>query len=179
MRADIEKQVGRSLQSPNDFQYLIQQIWKSKHSILSLSTIKRLWGYVESSSMPRISTLNTLSQFIGYADWNAYLVALEQRSEIESALFDGEGIRTAELTINDRIEVTWQPNRRCVFRYIGGQRFVVEEAVNSKLHQGDTFDAVCFIVQHPMYLDNLLLADGTHTSYVAGKKNGLTSAKKL
>ena len=60
--------------------------------MLSLSTIKRVWGYVESSGAPRISTLNTLAQFLDYADWNAYLVALEQRKESESGMFMGEGV---------------------------------------------------------------------------------------
>ena len=43
LRSDIEKQLGQTLHSPADFQCLIQQIWNKQHTILSLSTIKRLW----------------------------------------------------------------------------------------------------------------------------------------
>ena len=118
LRSDIEKHIGRTLQSPADFEQLIQQIWNKQHRVLSLSTIKRIWGYVESSSMPRLSTLNTLSQFLDYTDWNAYLVPLEQRKESESGMFMGEGVRVSELQVGECIEVTWQPNRHCVFRYI-------------------------------------------------------------
>ena len=179
LRSDIEKRIAQTLHSPADFQWLIQQIWNKQHTILSLSTIKRLWGYVPSNGVPRLSTLNTLSQFLGYADWNAYLVALEQRGGNESAMFQGEGISSSALQPNDRIEVCWQPNRRCVFCYLGNNQFVVDESKNAKLHIGDRFSAATFMVGHPMYLDNLLLSDGTYTSYVAGKRHGLTSVTTL
>ena len=179
LRKEIEQRIGHSLQSPNDFQTLVRQIWASNHSMLSISTIKRLWGYVDSTANPRISTLNTLSQFLGYADWNAYLSSLEQRTENESDLFKGDGIRTSELSINDLVEISWLPNRVCVFRYLGDNHFVVEKSKNAKLQMENTFDAIAFIIGKPMYLSNLKRQDGTPTSYIAGKKNGLTSVRKL
>ena len=176
---DIEQHFGQQLQSPADFQLLLQQIWEKQHAILSLSTIKRLWGYVASNGTPRLSTLNTMAQFLGFADWNAYLVALEQRGGIESALCTGEGIQTADLQAEDRIVVAWQPNRQCTFRYLGENQFVVEDSTNAKLQQGTTFSAARFMIGQPMYLDNIHLADGTHTSYVAGKRHGLTSVNLI
>lgn len=179
LRSDLEQRVGQQLQSPADFQLLIQQIWEKKHAVLSLSTIKRLWGYVESNGEPRLSTLNTLAKFLDFADWNAYLVALEQRGGTESAMFTGEGIHTADLQAGDRIAVAWQPNRQCTFRYLGDNQFVVEDSENAKLQRGTIFSAARFMIGQPMYLDNILLADGSRTSYVAGKRNGLTSVIKL
>lgn len=179
LRSDLEQRVGQQLQSPADFQLLIQQIWEKNHAVLSLSTIKRLWGYVESNGEPRLSTLNTLAKFLDFADWNAYLVALEQRGGTESAMFTGEGIQTADLQAGDRIAVAWQPNRQCTFRYLGNNQFVVEESKNAKLQRATTFSAARFMIGQPMYLDNILLADGTRTSYVAGKRNGLTSVTKI
>ena len=179
LRSDLEQRVGQQLQSPADFQLLIQQIWEKNHAVLSLSTIKRLWGYVESNGAPRLSTLNTLAQFLGFTDWNAYLVALEQRGGTESAMFTGEGIQTADLQAGDKVAVAWQPNRQCTFRYLGDNQFVVEESKNAKLQRGTIFSAARFMISQPMYLDNILLADGTRTSYLAGKRNGLTSVIKL
>ena len=179
LRSDLEQRVGQQLQSPADFQLLIQQIWEKNHAVLSLSTVKRLWGYVESNGAPRLSTLNTLAKFLDFTDWHAYLVSLEQRGGIESAMFMGEGIQTSELKKGDLIAVTWQPNRQCTFRYLGDNQFVVEESKNAKLQRGTTFSAARFMIGQSMYLDNVLLADGTRTSYVAGKHNGLTSVIKL
>ena len=179
LRSDLEQRVGQQLQSPADFQLLIQQIWEKNHAVLSLSTIKRLWGYVDSNGAPRLSTLNMLAQFLGFTDWNAYLVALEQRGGSESAMFTGEGIQTSDLQAGDRIAVAWQPNRQCIFRYLGDNQFVVEESKNAKLQRGTIFSAARFMIAQPMYLDNILLADGTRISYVAGKRNGLISVTKI
>ena len=179
LRSDLEQRVGQQLQSPADFQLLIQQIWEKNHAVLSLSTIKRLWGYVDSNGAPRLSTLNTLAQFLGFTDWNAYLVSLEQRGGTESAMFTGEGIQTADLQAGDKVAVAWQPNRQCTFRYLGDNQFVVEESKNAKLQQGTTFSTARFMIGQPMYLDNILLADGTRSSYVAGKHHGLTSVTKI
>ena len=179
LRRDIEQHMEQQLQSPADFQLLIHRIWEKQHAVLSLSTIKRLWGYVESNGAPRLSTLNTLARFLNFTDWHAYLVSLEQRGGIESAMFTGEGIQTSELKKGDLIAVTWQPNRQCTFRYLDENQFVVVESKNAKLQKNTTFSAVRFMIGQPMYLDNILLADGTHTSYIAGKRHGLTSVIKL
>lgn len=179
LRKNIEQHIGRSLQSPSDFQYLIDCVWKKQHLFVSLSTIKRLWGYINSNGQPRLSTLNTLSQFLGYTDWNAYLAALELRSETESDLFKGEGVCSADLSINDLLQVSWLPNRQCTFRYLGNNRFEVIESIHAKLQVGDRFEAIAFIIGKPMYLDHLQRQDGTTTSYVAGKRNGITSVQLI
>lgn len=107
------------------------------------------------------------------------------RSDIESAVFEGEGIHIDDLQKGDRIEVTWLPNRRCVFRYEGEAHFTIEEAENAKLHVGDSFEAVCFIIGKPMYLDDVQRDDNNVQStkegfsYVAGSKHGLNSVRKL
>lgn len=179
LRKDIEQHLGLTLHTPTDFQLLIQRIWNEQHTILSLSTIKRLWGYIDSSARPRISTLNTLSQFLGHTDWNAYLAALELRSETESDLFKGEGISSKDLAINDLVQVSWLPNRQCTFRYLGCNRFEVLESIHAKLQVGDTFETIAFIIGKPMYLDHIQRQDGTKASYVAGKRNGLLTVQQV
>lgn len=179
LRLAVEQHIGRSLHTPSDFDFLIQQIWEQQHQVLSQSTIKRLWEYVDSAAQPRLSTLNTLAQFVGYADWNAYLAMLELHNETQSELFHGEGIRVEDLSVGDLIEVQWLPNRQCVFRYLGDNHFVVQHSIHAKLQVGDTFDAIAFIIGKPMYLDHITRPDTTVTTYVAGKKHGITSVKVI
>ena len=50
-----------------------------------------------------------------------------------------------DLTAGDHIMVSWKPNRRCTFRYIGDGRFMVEKSENSKLKVGNTFS--CGIIR--------------------------------
>lgn len=181
LRMDIEHEVKRKIRTPYDFEFLAGVIWERLHENISPTTLKRLWGYIDGADTTRRTTLCLLSQFLGFADWEAYIASLATRTDIESAAFEGEGIHINDLQPGDRVEVTWLPNRRCVFRYEGEAHFIVEEAANAKLHAGDTFDTTCFLVGKPMYLDNLQKDEVPSTkesvSYVAGSKNGLNSVK--
>lgn len=140
---------------------------------------KGLWGYIEGADTTRRTTLCLLSQFLGYADWEAYLAALAQRTDVESEAFAGEGLNIDDLQAGDRIEVTWLPNRRCVFCYEGNAHFLVTEAENAKLHVGDRFETACFLIGKPMYIDRLVRGDNPPTAYVAGSRNGLLTVRKL
>ena len=90
-----------------------------------------------------------------------------------------EGIHTKDLQPGQSIEVTWLPNRRCVFRYFGDMRFEVVESVNSKLSVGDTFTSTFFLTGQPLYMDQLLQSAQPPVSYVAGNSGGLQSVTLL
>ena len=77
------------------------------------------------------------------------------------------------------LEVTWLPNRRCVFRYEGDAHFEVTKAENAKLHVGDRFETACFIIGKPLYIDRLVRGDQPPTAYVAGSKNGLLKVERV
>lgn len=183
LRVDIEREVKRKIRTPYDFEFLAGVIWERLHENLSPTTLKRLWGYIDGADTTRRTTLCLLSQFLGFADWETYLASLATRTDVESAAFEGEGIHIDDLQKGDRVEVTWLPNRRCVFRYEGEAHFFVEEAENAKLHVGDTFDTACFLIGQPMYLDNIQRDVASTTqdgfSYVAGSKHGLHTVRKL
>lgn len=177
LRQDIENELKRRIKTPYDFEFLAGVVWERLHENISPTTLKRLWGYIDGADTTRRTTLCLLSRFLGYADWEAYLAALSSRSDIESAAFDGEGLNIDDLHIGECVEVTWLPNRRCVFRYEGGAHFVVTEAENAKLHVSDRFETACFIIGKPMYIDRLVRGNEPPTAYVAGAKNGLTSVQ--
>ena len=183
LRMDIEREVKRKIRTPYDFEFLAGVIWERLHENLSPTTLKRLWGYIDGADTTRRTTLCLLAQFLGFADWEAYEASLTTRTDIESAAFEGEGIHIDDLQKGDRVEVTWLPNRRCVFRYEGEAHFLVLESENAKIQVGDTFDTACFLIGQPMYLDNLQRDVASTTqdgfSYVAGSKHGLNSVRKL
>lgn len=179
LRQDIESEVKRLIKTPYDFEFLSGVIWERLHENISPTTLKRLWGYIDGADVTRRSTLCLLSRFLGYSDWEAYLAALSERTEVESDIFKGEGLDISQLKAGERIEVTWLPNRRCVFLYEGNARFLVTEAENSKLHKGDRFETACFLIGKPMYLDRLVRGDAAPTAYIAGAKNGLLTVRKL
>src|SRR5690606_8383786 len=69
-----------------DFLSLSQQIENGTGVILSITTLKRLWGKVHYQSTPTVATLNALVRFIDYENWQAY-----KQSKLDFSL---EEIRT-------------------------------------------------------------------------------------
>ena len=179
LRKDVEARFGTRPATPADFESLIAQIWLCLRENLALSTLERLWGYVEGANNTRLSTLNILARYVGSRDWNDYTNRLKEGEHGSSNPFIAEGIHTKDLQPGQSIEVTWLPNRRCVFRYLGDMRFEVVESVNSKLNAGDTFVSTFFLTGQPLFIDQLVLTGHTTVSYVAGNNGGLQSVTLL
>lgn len=175
LRKDVEARFGTRPATPSDFQSLTYQIYQCLHENLALSTLERLWGYVEGADNTRRSTLNILSRYVGSRDWDDYTTRLKEGEHGSSNPFIAEGIHTKDLQPGQVVEVTWLPNRRCVFRYLGDMRFEVVESVNSKLNVGDSFVSTFFLAGQPLYIDQLILTGHTPVSYIAGNNGGLQS----
>lgn len=175
LRQDVEARAGIHPSTPADFETLIALIWNQQHEYIALSTLERLWGYVDGANNTRRSTLNLLAQYIGFQDWDSYLENLRAIERGSSNPFIGEGIHTQDLTPGQQIEVTWLPNRRCVFRYLGDMRFEVVESDNSKLQVGSSFLTTFFLKGQPLYMDQLTQSGQSPVSYVAGNNGGLQS----
>lgn len=80
---DIEQKLdwGKSSTWHNEvFEELSELIHESTHILLSDTTLKRVWGRVNYDGAPSISTLNALSNFLGYANWREYKTALSHTS---------------------------------------------------------------------------------------------------
>lgn len=69
----VEEKVDRKMKTPKDFDFLVGQIYEETHRSISASTLKRLWGYVDSYPSIRESTLNLLAQFVGYESYSHFL----------------------------------------------------------------------------------------------------------
>lgn len=173
----IEDRTNIKPKSPADFSQLSDIIWESTHEQLSASTLKRLWGYFKGVGTIRNSTLVILARYLGFKDWEDFLAHLNQDNGSDPVL--STQIKTNDLSVGDRIMVSWKPNRCCTFRYLGDQQFIVEEAVNSKLKANDTFFCAVFILHAPLYLTNLVQGNNPPVTFVAGKKDGLCEVKKI
>lgn len=179
LRKDVEARLGMRPATPADFETLIAQIWLNLHENIALSTLERLWGYVDGANNTRLSTLNILSRYVGSCNWDDYTNLLKESEHGSSNPFIAEGIHTKDLQPGQSIEVTWLPNRRCVFRYLGNMRFEVVESQNSKLSVGDTFISTFFLKGQPLYIDQLIQNAQPPVSYVAGNNGGLQSVTLL
>lgn len=77
--------------STKDFSELASEIHKKTGVLLSVSTLKRIWGRVQYSSNPNRSTLDTLSQYLGYTGWIDYTHSTPEKKQRELHPFFQKG----------------------------------------------------------------------------------------
>lgn len=169
----MQQTSDREMRTPNDFDHLATSIYSRLHESVSVSTLKRLFGYVRSDSTPRRAVLDVLCRYVGYTDWAAFCRRDAADALIESNPILGEAVSADALCTGDLITVLWQPDRECTFRCTGHHRFVVESSRGSKLSVGDTFVAHQFVSDEPLYLESLSMRGSIPVSYVCGRENGI------
>jgi hypothetical protein len=55
-----------------DFERLAAAIEEKTGVLLSITTLKRIWGKVKYDSSPTLTTLNTLARFLDFEDWRSF-----------------------------------------------------------------------------------------------------------
>lgn len=170
----IEDITGQHYDSPRDFSKLSDLISDKTGEHISPSTLKRLWGYVDSANEPRTSTLDILARFIGYKDFESFKHD-DKPTKVQSNITFGDNISSEDLAVGAIVRLTWLPDRVCTIEHEGGGRFKVIESVNSKLSAGDTFSCLLIINHEPLYVDKLFHNGMGPYGYVAGKKDGVTA----
>lgn len=169
---ELQTMAEREIRTPQDFSYLAEQIFEGTRQNVSVSTLKRLYGYVSTEGNLRRSTLDVLSKYVGYNDW-ACFCRRDTEGKPESNPLVSDSLSAEEICEGDRLCVTWMPDRKCIFRCVGYAQFVVEESINSKLTEGDTFCSHLFIKGEPLYLDNLSMQGNAKVQYVCGRDHGI------
>ena len=165
LKKAVEARFRHVPSGPADFGELSFAIFKTTGERISPDTLSRIWGYKKGYSSVRQSTVRVLEQ---------YAKANEESDFIHTA-----AIHADECQKGDRVRIAWLPNRVCVLSYLGDYRWRVEEAVNSKLHAGDTFSCRTMAQDQALIVDHLHTRDADYEGYAIGGKNGLTLVAKI
>lgn len=175
----VEKKYQRNLQTTTDFDEFSFHLKQQTGEQLSTSTLKRLWGYVNDSHIPRQQTLDTLSRYIDHDNFKQFCIWLKSSTAYNSSFFTTKQLLSKELLPGQKVEIGWSPNRYLKLQYQGEGFYLIEEALQSKLQKGDSFEAAAFLLEHPLYLP-YILRDGNRTSpFIAGRNGGLTFINQL
>ncbi len=97
LRQALEAAVDRKMRSPRDFDFLANAILEKIHQSVSTSTLKRFWGYLPHYASIRLSTLDLLTQFLDYKDWEDFIHSRESQlhspdtdADVQTPLPDGD-----------------------------------------------------------------------------------------
>ena len=177
LRNIIEQKFGKPLKVHNDFVLLSEDIFLNLKERISESTLERIWNY---STRSRDSfshrSMEVLCAYCGFKNWEEFSASLKNNGS-DSGMFDEISISSGQLNIGDRIRIGWLPDRVCIIKYLGENRYVAEECENSTMKPGDTFSSLQFMLHQPVALNNFSPGGTeklTSKTYVIGKNEGIT-----
>ena len=178
LKKECEKVFGKSMATPTNFDELSLQIKISTGRNVSVSTLKRIWGYVDYPHRPSREILSILSAYAGFRDWNDFINAGPITDN--SDFIGSDIIKSSALKRGTRLQIRWKPDRFCILEYQGKSEFKVIEAQNSKLIDGDIFSCSIIARGEPLICKDVirnggLLAEG----YIAGKTDGIISLQLM
>ena len=175
LKEKIETVVSKKMKVPSDFDFLAGAIWERIHESVSASTLKRIWGYAGKDVSARETTLDILSRFLNYKNWDDFKEHINTSDLIESGISLVSYLRTQDMIAKQKIEFHWKPNRRCVAEYQGGTLYKILVVENSQiLRVGDLFSVGVFVLNEALFMDKLIQKDSEPVSYIVGKDTGLT-----
>ena len=123
-----------------------------------------------------------ISEYAGSGCWQNFCQSLHEEGIKDSDMFDDFSIFSEELEAGDRVLIKWLPDRECVVRYLGNNKFVAETCKNSSIQTGDTFSCLEFRLNQPAVMEQFISIDDASKNpkrYVAGLKHGISHLQKL
>lgn len=170
---EVELRYGKAVKTPYDFVCLRESIQRETGEYISVSTLKRLWGYVKNSGGVRPSTLDVLSRYVESYNFNYFIGCMDASKYQDSVYFAGAVVRSSDLSSGDNVVLEWNSDRRVILVYRGDNVFEVTDSGTSKLNAGDCFTACAFIQGEPLYLAEVIRHGCPVSAYIAGRRGGL------
>ena len=153
----IEDVLRHEVSTPKDFDDLHERIFSRTHVLISPTTLKRVWGYVNYEYAPSLRTLNTLAQFLGHHDYKQFCEQPASPDGSPSKIVISNYLDVQEdLVADDELTLYWLPDRECQ----------------------NTFCCQLIIEGEPLYLSQLRQGDRPLVNYVCGKHGGIRFIEK-
>ena len=169
----IEEVYGKKIEYCGECESLAAMIEEITGCTLALVTLKRFFGFTKAKVEPRLSTLDILSRFCGYADFEMARGDLLNSSLI-SEFKEMERIVTKDLKINDIVGITYDPDREIEFLYLGDSKFRVIKSIKSKLIKGDIVTIDSFNLGFELIADDIERDGISLGNYIGAKQTGIS-----
>ncbi|MBO7276902.1 MAG: hypothetical protein J6U84_02965 [Bacteroidales bacterium] len=176
----VEEAIGRKMRTTNDFTLLSSELKEKGYGYLSISTLKRVWGYIGGYNNVRETTLDILSSYVGYEDYRTFERCFcDSNSSLSSKIILPKPLYAKDVLEGNIVMIKWEPNRICHLKHLGESKFEVIDSKNSKLSVGDTFYCRAFYKNQPCFLEDFVHEGYSSYDFVVGNNGGLTHIEQI
>jgi hypothetical protein len=173
----LEEKAGMRIRYSRDCDILSAKIFTDCRSRISGSTLRRLFGFTKGTKEPRLYTLDVVANYLGFSTWDDMLVASTgETTEVSNGIKE---LMASAIEKGERYRYTYRTEAIVEIEYIGGSRFKVLRAENSKLCPGDTFNVKAIILNHPLFIKEIKRGEERVERIVEAHVSGITTISKI
>lgn len=170
----VETKIGKKPKAASDFETLASEVWNKCEEHLAPLALKRLWGFFTNMEKPKPKTLDTLSLFVGFQDWDSFKSALSGESDARLNYHGENIISEDDLSKNDIVDLFWKPDGHCAIKYLGKKKFSVISSDSPSLSVDDSFECSFFQNGKDLHLKNLQHGGTSMSDSVISSDGGIT-----
>jgi len=139
---------------------------------ISRNTVARILGINDRPRTPQSKTMDVIAVYLGYRDGRELAHDLGETYDV-SAFEKNDGIDVKDLEVGDMVHIAYDPKRDIVMTYLGNDRFVVNQSVNSKLQVGDELTVSHLKLRYELLATNVVRDNENLGEYHSAKCGGL------
>jgi len=173
IRLLLEEKLGRRVRYPKDCDALAVEIEKSVGDRISASTLKRIFGFFGTPTSPSLYTLDVISQFLGFLDWEDLQQKIASHSDSVLLKDSPEILRSEDIAEGTELEIGYSPGRKILLGCTQKGSFRLIESENSTLRQGDILDIQVFMEKFPLYAKTVIRGGRNIGPFIAAKRTGI------
>lgn len=179
-KRDLARKFGHEIENSSDFDNLSIAIEEKTGERLSVNTLKRLFGYIQSVASPRATTMDILANYLGYKTWKRYIYSKENCRSSAFRIWEGDkkDIDVSALKPQMHVSFCYEPDRAVTLKYLGDFIFEVESSSNSKLLKGDLLTISHFCYGYPLHVSKVIREGEYLGSFEAGREGGIFFLRK-
>jgi hypothetical protein len=175
IRERLENKFGKEIRYSKDCEVFADEISEKTMKKISPSAIKRIFGLAKGTMEPRLYTMDVISIYLDYKNYDELLKELQHTILPEKEII--EQIRVEELNLNDELIVFTEPSINLKLNYLGDCKFKGTEEVNSELRQNDIVLVNHILRDYPLFIKNVI-RNGKHLGpLTAFKMAGVNSIR--
>lgn len=178
LREHVAVIFGCTPKTPTDFNLLASEVFKTTGRSLSVSTLKRIWGYIKADHGTSFSTLSILCRYVGFSDFDVFCGHVDKVNapDYDSDFDQTDIVLANSIEVGRKILLTWRSEKNCILQKIANPNlFEVVESKNIKLQKGDQGKIDGLAIGHPFLIKECIRNEKALGNYYGAKNTGLST----
>lgn len=175
----IEEKLGKRMRYPKECDALAKQIHESTGKRISASTLKRIFGFINPPATPSLYTLDVLSGFLGFFDWDELENLLSGKNGYHSNQASDEVFDAGFVKTGQELEICYLPDRKINLLCMQDGTYKVTHSQKSALKENDIISVDFIALNSPLKISSVVRNSNNFGPFTSLKSGDITSVRCL